>query len=250
MRKYSFRTVLRAFSVGIAALTFLLYFLIRPRLPASRVARLRRFDFSFLKDRAFVLSQLGNLAQGLGYFLPTIYLPTYAASLASAQGLSATLTASLTLVLVNVSSVFGCIAMGYLVDRLNIATCIFLSAAGSSLGVLAVWGTTMSVAQLYVFCIIYGLFAGSYTTTYSGVVRMVTQRCTTADPGMVFGMACVARGIGSVVAGPLSSTLLKAGPVTAASVGYGSPYGAIIVFAGVTALAGGISFPAMLAGWT
>jgi len=210
---------------------------------------MRRFDFGFLKDPAYLLYQAGNLVQGLGFFLPSIYLPTYAGLFVTNQGSAGGLTAALPLVFVNISSVAGCLLMGVLIDRLSVASCIFISSVGSTLAVLALWGTTASLAQLYAFCLLYGLFAGSFSTTWSGIVRTMTQRSASASPDMVYAFMFFTRGVGSVISGPLSSTLLKGGQDWSGSLGYSSGYGGIIVFVGVTALVGGVSFPAMLAGW-
>ena len=67
---------------------------------------------------------------------------------------------------------------------------------------------------------------------------------------MVFGLLSFGRGIGSVVTGALSEALLRdAGPMEAANLGYGTGYGPLIVFTGVSAALGGVSFVGRRLGW-
>lgn len=68
--------------------------------------------------------------------------------------------------------------------------------------------------------------------------------------GLVIGLLSAGRGIGAVVSGPLSEVLLKSRPWQGAtSLGYGSAYEGLIVFTGVTAAAGGVSFLGRVLGW-
>ncbi|KAK8074815.1 Major facilitator superfamily transporter [Apiospora hydei] len=63
------------------------------------------------------------------------------------------------------------------------------------------------------------------------------------DTSMVFAWLAAGRGIGNVVSGPLSEGLLDGLPwLGRAAGGYGSGYGGLIVFTGVTACFGGASY--------
>jgi len=56
-------------------------------------------------------------------------------------------------------------------------------------------------------------------------------------------MIYAGRGIGAVVSGPLSAVLLSERPWQGKiALGYGTGYGGLIVFTGVTAAVGGVSF--------
>lgn len=187
---------------------------------------------------------VANVMESTGFFLPGIYLPTYARSTFGA----ASYTSATTILLVNVASVFGCVAMGWFTDRLHVTTCILLSTIGATIGVFVVWGLAPSLPVLYVFCIFYGLFAGSFTSTWPGVMQDVVRKGESGengyiDPSMVFGWLAAGRGIGNVISGPLSESLLKGLPWKGEAVlGYGSGYGTLIVFTGATAFLGGTSF--------
>ena len=243
--KYGFRTVLRAWAVALFVLTAPLLFFVKPRLPVSHTTRSRPFDFRFLTTSTFGLLQTGNIIESLGYFLPTIYLPTYARSL-GASGLASTLT----VILFNIASVVGCLIMGFIVDKFHVTTCILLSTIGSTAGVFLFWGLSASLPLLYAFCVVYGLFAGSFSSTWRGIMKDVHNKTTRADPGTVFAWLAAGRGVGNVVSGPLSEMLLRGKPwLGQAALGYGSGYGGVIVFTGVTAMLGGVSFIGRRVGW-
>ncbi|KAL1628510.1 hypothetical protein SLS56_005855 [Neofusicoccum ribis] len=212
LNNWGFATTLRIWAVACFILTAPLTFYVKPRLPISQAARKRSFNLSFLYRSPFALLQAGNILEALGFFLPNIYLPAYARSALGASPL----LASLTVVLFNVASVFGCVLMGLVVDRLPVTTCILISTAGATAGVFLLWGFASGLPLLYVFCVFYGLFAGSFTSTWPGIMRDVTARMRGAvDPGMVFACLAAGRGIGNVVSGPLSEALVSVGELKA-----------------------------------
>ncbi|KZL72523.1 major facilitator superfamily transporter [Colletotrichum tofieldiae] len=251
-----FRMTLRLWSGLLFALTAPLAFFIKPRLPVSQMTtasatHARPFShLRFMLSRPFALHQAANVVEALGFFLPGIYLPSYAQS---ALGASAYASA-LTILLVNVASVFGCVAMGSLVDRFSAPSCLMLASVGATLGTFLAWGFSSSLGVLYVFCVVYGLFAGAYTSAWPGIMKVVVEhereRERGVDPSMVFGMLAAGRGIGNVISGPLSEALIKGAPWKGeAGFGYGSGYGTLIAFTGVTALMGGASFVWKRVGW-
>ncbi|KAJ8111841.1 hypothetical protein OPT61_g5660 [Boeremia exigua] len=85
LNKYGFRTTLRIWAVVLFASTAPLYRFLKPRLPVSQTTNRRAFDLSFLTKKSFLLLQLGNILEGFGYFVPSIYLPTYAKSLGASN---------------------------------------------------------------------------------------------------------------------------------------------------------------------
>lgn len=245
LNSYGFETTLRAWAVVLFVLTAPLLYFVKPRLPLTQRSRIRPFDFSFLLTRSFGIYQLCNIIEALGFFLPTIYLPTFARSLGANN-----LEASLTIVALNLSSTFGCIVMGSLIDKYHSTTCILVSTIGSILGIFLIWGFSASLAPVYAFSIIYGVFAGSFTSTWPGIMRETRKLKESADASMIFACLAAGRGIGNVVSGPLSEALVKGFPWTGdAGWAYGSGYGTLIVFTGVTALVGGCSILARPLRW-
>jgi len=251
LSKYGYRTTLRSWAIIIFVLVLPLIPFIKSRVPLSANAQPRSTSYRFILSSTFWLYQIANILQALGYFIPTIYLSTYAQDL----GLSKE-TGSLLIALVNVAAVFSQLCIGYLVDRLSVSTVMLISAVGSSLVSFVFWGTATRLPLLTIFSVGYGLFAGGFTSTFIGMTKETLQQTTGADSGMVFGLFCMGRGVGAVASGPLSEALLALnarsrygnGGFAPGSLGYGKGYGTLIVFTGVTALCGGLSFVGRKAG--
>lgn len=189
----------------------------------------------------YYIQELAVLLQGLGFFAPGIYLPTYARSI----GLSSA-AATATLALQNGAAVFGCLFVGALIDRFHVTTVLGICAVGTAFAVFVLWGLSGSLAPLFLFCVMYGFFAGGYSSNWTGVVAEIRKRNRNADPGLILGVICFGRGIGSVVCGPLSEAILGGSDGKdvvwgRAKLGYGTGYGPLIVFTGLSGLLGGIS---------
>ncbi|KAI0146951.1 MFS general substrate transporter [Xylariaceae sp. FL1272] len=245
--RLGFRNALRVWAGVLFVVAAPFVWFIQPRVPPSANTRVRLSDLRFLGALSFWLYQSANIVEGLGFFVPNIYLPTYVHNLFGAGSF----TAASTVILINISSVFGCIAMGMLIDRLHVTTCILVSTIGATVGVLVIWGLSPSVSVLYIFCVMYGLFAGSFTSTWPGIMMNMARQHSPDDKQgqrtvtvMVFGFLAVGRGIGNVATGPLSESLVRGWPWRGetSAVGYGSGYGIMIVFTGITALLGGSTF--------
>jgi MFS family permease len=240
LEAYGFRTMLRVWAVTLVILSSPLIYYVKPRIPynhASAATR-RRASFEFTKTPTFWFLQVGNIMEGLGFFIPGIYLPSYARSL----GLT-TLSGSLTIALFNSTSVIGQVGFGILIDRMHVTSVILISTIGATLSIFLFWGLSMSLPLLCIFALMYGVFGGGFTSTYTGVVKEVKSKTPSAETGSIFGLLCAGRGIGAVCSGPLSEVLLGEQPWKGmASLGYGTGYGGLIVFTGITALCGGLSF--------
>lgn len=252
LAKYGHATVLRGYAIIMVLLMGPILPFIRPRLPPSPIKKL---DLTFLGSPSFLLFQAGNVLEALGYFLPAIYLPTFATSIGASDTESA-----LTVVLMNVAAVIGCIGeilfgqlqsylltsvggqgMGFFVDKLHVTTCQAISMFGSVAGVFLLWGLSTSLAPLYLFSFSYGLFAGSYSTTWMGVARIVSSKVARAPPMIVFAFIIPVRGIGNIISGPLSAALLADPHWTGrAGFGYGTKYGPLIIFTGLSMLLSGV----------
>ncbi|KAM7223845.1 Major facilitator superfamily domain containing protein [Rhypophila decipiens] len=287
--KYGFKTTLRLWSGLVFVLTAPLAWFIKPRLPHSSSSkscspqaapRYNPLALRFLLSKKFTLYQLANVVEALGFFLPGIYLPSYARSTLGASPFPS----ALTVLLVNVASVVGCVAMGWLIDRLHVTTCILVSTVGATLGSFLLWGFSTNLPVLYVFCVVYGVFAGSFTSAWPGIMREMTkgpehntQNNNTkeangvidandhhssssgggeeygnkVDPIMVFAFLALGRGVGNVVSGPLSEVLVRGGSPWKGQAlgGYGSGYGSLIAFTGATAFFGGASYVWKKLGW-
>lgn len=238
LKAYDFRVALRGWAVIVFVLSVPALYAIKPRLPPHKT---RRFDFSFLLRPSFILFQLVNTVQAAGFFIPSIYLPTYARSL----GASA-ITASSTLVALNLAAVIGYLWMGRAVDKFHVTIPMLICAVGSTLSVLCLWGLATNLARIFAFAVLYGLFAGGYPSLWAGMMRIVTGKTARAEPTLAFGFLAAGRGVGNVVSGPVSEALLRRN-VWHGGAGYGSGYGPVVVFTGVTACVSGFVYLARAA---
>lgn len=133
------------------------------------------------------------------------------------------------------------IIIGAASDKYDVTNVIIVSAIGSTISIFLIWGFSSSIAPLYIFSILYGLFGGGFSSCWAAIVREVRSRDPRAEQTVVFGLLAAGRGIGCVVCGPLSSVLLKGGKGWDAAAAYGTGYGLLIVFTGVTAMLGGVA---------
>lgn len=245
LNKYSYGTMLRAWAISLVLLSGPLLYYVKPRLPVSAATHARRLNFNFLRTSTFWILQAGNILQGLGFFIPNIYLPTYARSL----GLSP-VAGTVTVSLFNTTSVFGQVILGSLIDCIHVTSVTLISTIGATLSVFLLWGFAASLPLLCIFSLVYGFFAGAFTSTYTGVIQEVKKLDHRTEAGLVFGLLAAGRGVGSVVSGPLSEALLNERPwVGEAIAGYGSGFGALIVFTGVSSMLSGVSWVGRRAGW-
>jgi len=220
---------------------------VKPRLPvtlSSTESSRRRFDYRFVRSPAFIALQAGNIFQGLGYFIPGIYLPSYAQNIGMNR-----VASTATVVLLNTMGVMGSICVGFLTDSLHVTTVLIVFASGSALSVFLLWGLCAGPALLLVFSAAYGFFAVPYTSTYTGMVREIRRQSPGAETGLIFGLLSAGRGIGSVVSGPLSEALMKSVNANSGTTGYESNYENLIIVTGLGVALGGLGFGARRIGW-
>ena len=98
--------------------------------------------------------------------------------------------------------------------------------------------------MLVLFALTFGFFASAYSATWGGVMNDMEQdaarRNEAVDSGVLYGLLNGARGIGYVSGGLLSVPLIKAGSTTSiGGYGYGTTYGPLIVFTGLSLAFGG-----------
>lgn len=102
-------------------------------------------------------------------------------------------------------------------------------------------GLTTSQAMLYVFVILWGLTGGGFAANWAGCANAIRQSGYHVDTGMVISLLCVSKGVGSVASGPISEKLIHVQPFHDAGFAYGTRYGVLIVFTGISATLGGIA---------
>ena len=201
--RYGYRTTLRAMAVGLLVSTGPLIPFLKGRLPPTLHSSSPATDWTFLQSPLFWVYTVSNIMQGMGYFFPSLYLPSYAASL----GMSS-LQGALLLALMSVSQVAGQLTFGLLSDRrLSLSALTTTSTVISATAVFALWGFARSLPLLILFVLLYGFFGAGYVAMWARMTSAVSSDPTTAP--FIFSLFCFGKGIGNVLAGPISGNLLS-----------------------------------------
>jgi MFS family permease len=225
LRKFGYKTTLRAVAVALVVLTGPLIPLLKGREGQIQVTNLRT-DWSFLKKRLFWTYSVSNLCMGMGYFFPALFLPSYA----SLIGLDAT-KGALLLTLMSISQVVGQFTFGYLSDKkVSVNTLIAICSSVAAIVTLSVWGLARSLVSLALFAMVYGFFGAGYTAMWARMVTAVSDEPSASQA--IFGLFCFGKGVGNILTGPISAGLLR---LTDHSAGYGhGMYQAVVLFSGVS----------------
>lgn len=212
-------------------------FFVKGRLPHTASTPLQLRDLSFLKGPAFWLFELGALLQSFAFFLPALWIPSFAMAIGFP-----TFSGPLALALINLATCAGAILVGVLVDRLHITTVLLICTIGQMVAIFVFWGIVSSQPTLYLFALVWGLFGCGYSAAWTGFAPAMKGRDpdSRVDVGLVLALMAAGRGIGAVISGPLSEKLLQVGWKSHAGLAYGTDYGVLIVFSGVFAMAGGV----------
>lgn len=298
LESYGYETTVIIWAAALFGITAPLAWYIKPRIPPLPLRSVRLFNLRFSLSRRFLLYQLSNTIEAIGFYIPGIYVPIFAGDILGASEFES----SLCILILNTSAVIGCICIGWLIDCFHVTTCVMLSTIGATLGTFLLWGCAYNKPLIYIYCVSYGLSAGSYSTTWTGVMREISGKdrlktpstessdpeeapmgtnpgagaggscnggggggdddddrahhdgsCSyseSVDPVMVFVLLAAGRGIGNIIAGPMSQAMYSARSWEGeAGLAYGSGFGSLIAFTGVTALGSGICFLGRRVGW-
>lgn len=232
LRRFGYRTTLRAIAVMLVVLTGPLIPLLKGRVGQQQQQQQQnaspRTDWSFLKRPLFWTYTVSNLLMGLGYFFPSLYLPSYASSI----GLSVPMGA-LVLALMSIAQVAGQFTFGYLSDgKLSLNTLIMVSLLVAATATFSIWGIARSLPPLIFYALLYGFFGAGYTALWARMVTAISEEPSASQA--IFGLFCFGKGIGNVMAGPISAGLLR---LSTDSSGYGHGiYKAVVVFTGLCLL--------------
>ncbi|KAF2664765.1 MFS general substrate transporter [Microthyrium microscopicum] len=248
---HGFRTTMRIWAGLSGALALAAVFLMpMGSTTQTRPFRARKIPWTFLTHRTFWIYVVAIALQSSGYGLPQTYLNTYAHDVAHASAATSTLL----ITLFNAPGILSSSLFGLLSDnkhvRLSASTVVAISAFASGLSAFLLWGIagsgSHSMALLILFSIIYGCFAGAYSATWGGVLKEMEkeagERNEAIDSGMVYGLFNGARGVGFVSGGLVGVQLVKVGGEhVLGKFGYGTIYGPLIVYVGLSTCMGGWS---------
>ncbi|KAJ7187252.1 MFS general substrate transporter [Mycena filopes] len=244
---------LRIMTVGIAVLLLPLLPLVkgpssgnpRPRLGAgaARGAEPTKLDAG---QDILAFPGLSTRCKGLAYFVPILYLPTFANDLRISPNNSA-----VTLSVLNAAAVLGRLLVGFLSDKLNPWVLALTTLLTASAATFILWGAlSHSFAGLLVFSIAYGGVASGWTSVYSGFIKPVAKD----DPALtttLFGYLLFSRGLGNILSTPISAKLYTSSRNVTGAIGTGFDVGdgrfeTMIIYVG-TCFAGAAGIAAL--GW-
>ena len=248
--RLGFRMTLRVWAIIVACTSVCAIWLVPTHPSRLRDAerRRRRVPYSFLKHTKFYVYAAAIMLQSCGYGIPQSYLNTYAHEAMHLSESSATLM----LTLFNTPGIIACMGFGFLTDNkwfpLSAATTTAISAVTSAGAAFLFWGLTSTnggMALLILFSITYGFFASGYSSTWGGMINELESQASSwneaIDTGLVYGLLNGARGIGYVVGGVVSVSLLKDTATTSMhQFGYQTGYGGLIILTGLSTFFGGL----------
>ena len=245
---YGFRTTLKVWTAIVGGLSIFAIFLIptHPSKLSIDQTRERKIPWGFLRHRSIYFYSIAIIFQSSGYGIPQTYLSIYARDIALLSQTSGTLM----LTLFNAPGIIASSFFGWLSDNKRIV----LSAQAVSaipplccaLSTFLFWGLTThgAIGLLIVFSMTFGFFSSGYSATWGGMLKQIereaAERNEAIDPGMLYGLLNGVRGVGYAGGGLAGVGLLKAGTMlTSQRFGYGTSYGPLILFTGVSSLLGG-----------
>ncbi|KAF1939596.1 MFS general substrate transporter [Clathrospora elynae] len=232
-------------TMGTAMLSIFMISTPRSSLPATTL-RGRKIPWQFLKHQTFWIYGIATLLQSAGYGIPQTYLSEYARNVSA---LSPTFS-TLLIALISIPGICSSTFFGFLSDnkhfRISAPSVTAISAVSSALAAFLFWGLAArgGIALLVLFAITFGFFASGYSATWGGIMNDIEQDAAAKneaiDSGVLYGFLNGARGIGYVGGGLVSLPLVKAGStVSMGRFGYGTTYGPLIVFTGLSLAFGG-----------
>ena len=218
LERYGFRTALRTYGVMIVLISGPGLFLIQHRQPP----RLERYNGKaamstrdalrlFAKNYHFWSLATAVFLQGLGFFIPNLFIPEFAKIL----GLSSRASAGL-LALISLSQICGQLWQGWMSDNINVYIPASASTLYSAVGAFFLWGWAKGVGWLIPFAILWGFFSASYSVLYARMVSFLLNGDRMDLPtdervGMLlYGFFSFERGVANILEGPLSSALKTA----------------------------------------
>ena len=160
-----------------------------------------------MKHTQFWVSQTSKLLQSLGFFLPTLYIPSFALAI----GLPS-FDGALALALFNEEFAFGAVLIGTLVDRFHVTVATLTCTIGQMVSIFICWGPTSSQAMIHIFAMLFECFGGGFSCTWSGCANEMplSEKNGNADVDMVVALLAAGKGIGAVILGAVEREIVDA----------------------------------------
>ncbi|KAK5058791.1 hypothetical protein LTR84_011055 [Exophiala bonariae] len=177
----------------------------------------------------FYLFLIANLLQALAFYLPFIYLPSYTTILGYSTSKGA-----MVLAVANIAQIVGEISFGRLSDKFSVHMLATISATVACGSTFILWSLADSLAYVIAFAFVFGAFASGFIALWPRMGTMFAER----DANMIYSFLSCGRGLGVIVSGPISSSLLKVGRSRGNDSTPAQTFKALIVFVGSCMAAG------------
>lgn len=204
LMRYGYQITLRACAIAMALSTAPLTPFLRARLPVSCAAQRPRADWSFVRKPLFYFYASATVVQGLGFYIPPVFISSYSI----AVGISSTQAAGL-LAIMAASQTLGQFSFGWLSDKkLHVSLLASICAVMASIATATCWGLGKSLPVLIIYSMIYGFFAFGF-----GSMRVaMTRAISTEQSSMLtlYSFFVFLQGIGNVLVGPITAGLMSA----------------------------------------
>jgi len=161
---YGWRTTMRIFAGVGAAILLVTLLLIERRTPAARGQGLFTVTWQLIKLRNFQLFLVAVFFFQFCFFIPYLFLPSYAA----AHGLDGG-AQSLCLSMLGIGSSVGRITLGPLADYLKNRMFVYRLSTFLGAVMLAVWPVCTSLSSMLAFAFIYGFSGGGVAALFTAV---------------------------------------------------------------------------------
>lgn len=201
LNRHGFRVTLRVYAVAMVVISGPGLFMLKPRVTSQDTSTRPRADTFFLSNGHFYFFAGAILFQGLGFFLPNTFLPSFA----NALGLSKT-HGDLLLALTSLAQVTGQMVMGHVSDNMNAYIPTTISTLIQALAVLLLWGPAKDFWRVALFALAWGFSAGSYSVLYTSAATTLTA--SAGEMMTLYSFFSFERGIANVLEGPIAALLL------------------------------------------
>jgi MFS family permease len=169
----------------------------------------------FWRRPLFYVFGLANFVQSLAFYLPLIYLPTYALQIHSRSNNDDDTTTTTkeahanplgaqTLALLNLAQILGEVLFGRLSDLLSVHLLALASTSIASLSTFLLWGFATNKGTLLAYGFVFGFSGAGWLALWARMGMLFGEK----DSMMVFALLNAGRGVGGVISGPVSVALL------------------------------------------
>ena len=185
----------------IALAAFLLSFSILPFKPRKSPAIRRFIDVTAFKDIPFLLFTLSGFFSAIGYYIPLIYLPSYAET--AIPNFNNANLAFYFLAIVNGSSIFGRIIAGAVAARLGSVQVCTLALTCCVL-LLFSWIGVHSTTGLIIWAVLWGIISGIVVWSPGAIIPLLSPLSVL---GTRTGMYWASVGLGILIGSPIAGAI-------------------------------------------